>query len=377
MLSSFATPVATSYSGPQGLALGPESLFYIDGGTDNEQILYQLDLETGAVLSSCTVCEDPETEITGMAYLDGLIYLERCDADQILVWDPAAESVVETFTVACDLGGSLTGAAGLGLLFAGNAVGEIVAIDPASGQVLRTVATGEGPFDGGLAYVDGVLLAAAYMAPVAQRIDPETGTVIGRLPLENPSRGHLSGLAADGVGGGPGGGHIVDAAPGCVVANLDFGNRYSPPSAAPAEVDLAAESDTGFSSTDDLTRLDNIAPSLSLDLIVDGTVAGAIVEVYAGGALIGSGTTAGNVTRITTRRLRAADSPHAITARQTEVGKRPSPLSPPLTITIDTAGPVAEILAVAPSPRNTPVEAVDILLSEKCLALRRAASAGD
>jgi glutamine cyclotransferase len=366
VLSSFATPVATSYSGPQGLALGPESLFYIDGGTDNEQILYQLDLETGAVLSSCTVCEDPETEITGMAYLDGLIYLERCDADQILVWDPAAESVVETFTVACDLGGSLTGAAGLGLLFAGNAVGEIVAIDPASGQVLRTVATGEGPFDGGLAYVDGVLLAAAYMAPVAQRIDPETGTVIGRLPLENPSRGHLSGLAADGVGGGPGGGHIVDAAPGCVVANLDFGNRYSPPSAAPAAVDLAAESDTGFSSTDDLTRLDNSAPSLSLDLIVDGTVAGAIVEVYAGGALIGSGTAAGNVTRITTRGDYAlADGPHAITARQTEVGKQPSPLSPPLTITIDTAGPVAEILAVAPNPRNTPVEAVDILLSEK------------
>ncbi len=60
-----------------------------------------------------------------------------------------------------------------------------------------------------------------------------------------------------------------------------------------------------------------------------------------------------------------ADGPHAITARQTEVGKQPSPLSPPLTITIDTAGPVAEILAVAPNPRNTPVEAVDILLSEE------------
>ncbi len=129
----------------------------------------------------------------------------------------------------------------------------------------------------------GVLLAAAYMA-VAQRIDPETGTLIGRLPLENPSRGHLSGLAADGVGGGPGGGHIVDAAPGCVVANLDFGNRYSPPSAAPAAVDVTAESDTGFSSADDLTHSTTAAPpSLSLDLIVDGTVAGAIVEVYAGG----------------------------------------------------------------------------------------------
>ncbi|NLZ03362.1 MAG: hypothetical protein GXY25_22850, partial [Pirellulaceae bacterium] len=177
VLNSFATPAVTSYSGPQGLALGPDSLFYIDGATAKAQVLYQLDLETGAVLSSCTVCENPETYITGMAYLDGLIYLERCDADQILVWDPAAESVVETFTVACDLGGSLTGAAGLGLLFAGNTVGEIIAIDPASGQVVRTVATGEGPFDGGLAYIDGVLLAAEYMGPVARRIDPETGTV--------------------------------------------------------------------------------------------------------------------------------------------------------------------------------------------------------
>lgn len=367
VLSSFATPAVTSYSGPQGLALGPDSLFYIDGGLGSAQILHQLDLETGAVLSSCTVCESPDAEITGLAYLDGLIYLERCDADQILVWDPAAESVVKTLNLACDLGGSLTGAAGLGLLFAGNTVGEIFAIDPASGQLVRTVATGEGPFDGGLAYIDGVLLAAEYMGPVARRIDPETGTVIGQLPLTRPSDGHLSGLAADGVGGGGAGGeYVVDAAPGCVVANLDFGNRHSPPSAAPAAVDLASESDTGFSSTDGLTRLDNSAASLALDLLVEGTVAGAIVEVYAGSALIGSGVADGSVTRITTRGDHAlADGPHAITARQTEVGRQPSPLSPPLTITIDTAGPVAEILAVVPNPRNTPVEAVDILLSEE------------
>ncbi len=174
--------------------------------------------------------------------------------------------------MACDLGGSLTGAAGLGLLFAGNTVGEIIAIDPASGQVVRTVATGEGPFDGGLAYVDGVLLAAAYMAPVAQRIDPETGTVIGQLPLENPTRGHLSGLAADGVGGGRRRAYCRRC-PGCV-----WQPRFRQPLLA--AVCCARRSRPGRRIRHGVLfnrRLDashNSAPSLSLDLTWMGQLPG-------------------------------------------------------------------------------------------------------
>lgn len=110
--------------------------------------------------------------------------------------------------------------------------------------------------------------------------------------------------------------------------------------------DLHAPSDSGVSATDNLTAFDNSSYAKAPQFVVTGAMFHAIVELFADGVPIGlaagdpfgtpgvSGTTyiqGDGVTRL-------ADGPHVITVRQTNDGV-PSPMSQPLTITVDTTGP--------------------------------------
>ncbi|REK08461.1 MAG: hypothetical protein DWQ37_20300 [Planctomycetota bacterium] len=136
-------------------------------------------------------------------------------------------------------------------------------------------------------------------------------------------------------------------------------------SSMPGNVSLVAASDTGISSADGITRLNNGSGGSVLQFEVTGTIAGATVTILADGTPIGSAIAAGTTTIVTTDGLLAlADGAHNITATQTESGLAPSSSSPALSITVDATAPVSSIVAVAPDPRTTPVDAITINFNE-------------
>ena len=52
VLNSFPAPAPAQVVGPQGLALGPSSLFYIDGTGTQPHTLFELNPATGAIIDS-------------------------------------------------------------------------------------------------------------------------------------------------------------------------------------------------------------------------------------------------------------------------------------------------------------------------------------
>jgi hypothetical protein len=222
VLNSFPAPGTVPVKGPQGLAAGPGSLFYIDGvqGPSGPwpHTLYELNEDTGAVIRSDVL---PSTsEIAGLGYLNGLVYVEIDDpANQLLVFNPATHSVVATLNVASKIFGGLAGAADLGLLFASNAAGDVVAIDPSNGVVVNRFNPGVGQLYGGLAYRAGELLAAPFGDPsTVYRLNPSTGAVLGSFPA--CGSGVLSALGGDGVSA-----YVVTVGAGQAVTGRDFGAR--------------------------------------------------------------------------------------------------------------------------------------------------------
>jgi hypothetical protein len=125
-----------------------------------------------------------------------------------------------------------------------------------------------------------------------------------------------------------------------------WGTRYGkfsfvqPVSATPSTPDLVTASDTGNSSTDDLTKLDNSTAASKLQFSIAGTVSGATVNMYSDGTLIGSAVASSATTTVTTNgSVDLTDGPHNITAKQTESGKTISLASSALAITVDTVAP--------------------------------------
>jgi uncharacterized delta-60 repeat protein len=142
----------------------------------------------------------------------------------------------------------------------------------------------------------------------------------------------------------PAGAYTLTLAANQTAANSNFGNRTLAPqeSAQPAVPDLVAASDSGKSSGDDLTNLDNSAAGQSLQFTIGKSVAGATLTLYADGVAVGSAVASGTTTTITTNgALDLADGAHAFTAKQTESGKVASAASGTRNLTIDTVAPGA------------------------------------
>ncbi len=197
-LRSFAAPTTVSQVGPQGLAVGPDSLFFIDGNASgpNARRLYELDLNTGAEIDSDVV--PTSNDISGLAYLDGLVYMAI--PGSLIVWDPAADAISTTFNVGQPILGGVTGAADRGVLFAADTSFRVHEVNPATGAVTRTFGPFGRIYDGGLAYFDGEIVASTYGDPgVAWRIDATTGSDVGGGPIDLPGSGFLAGLGGDGA----------------------------------------------------------------------------------------------------------------------------------------------------------------------------------
>jgi len=223
ILNSFAGPQAVAMAGYQGLAVGPDSLFYVDASDWFTPTLWELDLDTGAVIDSDPLTFGAIYVIKGLAYLDGLLYIQYMP-DQVAVWDPASDSFIRTLTIAAVVTGGLTGAGDLGVLFDSNAAGEIIAIDPTDGSVLSTFATGLGALDGGLAYVGGELLAiGSGIGSLVYRIDPSTGAVLGSFALGGVT-GSVVGLGGDMSNLSGPVNYAISLGPSEVVDGRDFAN---------------------------------------------------------------------------------------------------------------------------------------------------------
>ena len=112
---------------------------------------------------------------------------------------------------------------------------------------------------------------------------------------------------------------------------------------APTGVDLLAASDSGASSTDNITN------STTLSFSVSGTTAGAVVKLKAGGNVVGQATATGATTTVNiTNPASLGQGAIVIVATQT-VDNQESGDSPSLTLTYDTTGPATLASSVFPS----------------------------
>jgi large repetitive protein len=112
---------------------------------------------------------------------------------------------------------------------------------------------------------------------------------------------------------------------------------------APTSVDLATTSDSGASSTDNITSANVLA------FTVNGTTAGAIVKLKAGGNVVGQATATGTTTTVNvTNPASLGQGAILFTATQT-VDSQESSDSPSLAVTYDTTAPTALPSSVFPS----------------------------
>ncbi len=122
--------------------------------------------------------------------------------------------------------------------------------------------------------------------------------------------------------------------------------------APPTGVALVSTSDTGGSDSDAVTNLNNSAGQ-TLEFEIEGVAIGTLVELFADGELIGQTTAVGTtLTIVTDGTTTLTDGTHEFTVKQTlldeavDVGNLEttidleSDFSTPLTVTIDTVGPV-------------------------------------
>jgi hypothetical protein len=111
-------------------------------------------------------------------------------------------------------------------------------------------------------------------------------------------------------------------------------------SSAPTSVDLQASSDTGQLASDEITRLNNAAPSDRLGFDVSGVAAGDTVRLFADGTMVGQAVAAGaTVTVLTDGSTVLSEGSHLITATRTSSGELESTPSGALTIWVDTVAP--------------------------------------
>lgn len=285
-INSFPAPAMAFEIGPQGLAVGPSSLFYVDGSGPGPHRLYELDTNTGAVLDSDIIDPAQPQPIAGAAYLNGQVYLQNFVSNQILVWDPVADAPVNTLNVQIPIMGGLTAAADEGVLYGSNQGGQLIRVDPATGAVLDVSNASATPLRGGLAYVNGIIFAAENT--LGFQIDPTTGLTFA--PFEIPGGGFIGALGGDG-------GHLrpqltrpalparlfavpVDTTTDIVEIDVETGtelNRFPAPIAAPPNAASLAFDGTSLWYTNsqagaELFELDpNTGAILDRDLITAGS----------------------------------------------------------------------------------------------------------
>ncbi|MBT6157333.1 MAG: hypothetical protein HOH82_21965, partial [Planctomycetaceae bacterium] len=220
-LNRFFAPEPTSSS--PGLAFDGSSLFFMEldvAGTDHE--LFELDPNTGAVIDN-----DPVAAIggrfDGLAALNGLIYLSDLDNDDILVFDPISDTVIDTLDIdglnpSVDLAGGISGIHNPDRILAFDNFGEnVIEIDPATGVVTASFAAA--PVYTGLTVVNGELFLGDFFGTPGIDVFSRDGRLLRRISLP-------FGIGAAGGDDGEGfAAQVVTVVSGQVVSGIDFGNQ--------------------------------------------------------------------------------------------------------------------------------------------------------
>lgn len=132
-------------------------------------------------------------------------------------------------------------------------------------------------------------------------------------------------------------GYEVTVEIGREVSDLDFAFEVTQ---VPTGIDLVPSSDTGSSDTDNLTNLNNES-GRTFEVLVSGTVFGAVVNLFADGVLIGSAVSDGPVATVSTDGINILnDGVHELTATLS-FGDVEGGVSDSLAITIDSVAPAA------------------------------------
>lgn len=215
-LNRFPTPEPSS-GGPDGLAVTPTWLYFVNGNGSN--LITRLDPDTGMLTGSFPA---PET----FGGTDGLAAMD----DTLITLEPAADTLSRIQLSTGDaLGACVTGlgaggglAAEAGRLFVTLGLARIVELNPESCQVIG------GPFPvpgGDLAYglaFDGQrLYVGSIVQPGIHTLDPETGEALGFIPLAYAP----TGLAAAAEAAAPACRFDLDYRPGSAANILNTRSR--------------------------------------------------------------------------------------------------------------------------------------------------------
>ncbi|MGE5611925.1 MAG: Ig-like domain-containing protein [Bacillota bacterium] len=139
-----------------------------------------------------------------------------------------------------------------------------------------------------------------------------------------------------------------------------------PGTATPTTPDLQSESDTGASSSDNVTRLNS-----GLRFLIGNTVTGATVSLWADGQLVGSAVADASSTLIaSTATASWADGVHQFTATQQVPGQEASSPSVTLAVTIDTAAPAAPGAPVLQAGSDTGISISDRITQDTTPSFR-------
>ncbi|MHC4986080.1 MAG: C25 family cysteine peptidase, partial [Planctomycetota bacterium] len=222
-LNTFGAPQPVLTAGLQGLAVGPDSLFYVDSVDMLSPVLWELDMDTGAILDTDALTFGAVYSIQGLAYCGGELFIQYLPG-KVAVWDPATDAFVREIVVAGNISGGLTGADDIGLLYASNNVGEVLVISPDDGAVLMTLTPGVGALDGGLSYDGSDLIGVSQATAIAHRIDRLTGADLGSYTI-NLGFGKITGLGGDALPAPVGGVVAVTIAGGQYIEVAGLGNE--------------------------------------------------------------------------------------------------------------------------------------------------------
>jgi outer membrane protein assembly factor BamB len=179
-LNSFAIPsVAFSGEGPNGLAYGNGSLFYVDGYADNK--IYQFNASTGATITS--FAPPAGSEIDGLGFSDTFLFAQDFNTNKIYVLNPATGAVINTFNFTT-LRGGLTFAGSRNTVFATNfftSPTTIYEINSTTGSVINTFSAppGSGEIFGLSFSVERktLFLGDADLAKIYE-VNPDNGALI-------------------------------------------------------------------------------------------------------------------------------------------------------------------------------------------------------
>jgi len=187
--NAFAAPITPQVAGGDGLTFSGNSLYFsrIDVST-----IYALNPLNGAVLNTFNV---PISNMDGLGYgtssFGNTLFAADYVANRIFLINPLSGAIFNNYIVGFDYVGAIDFDTARGSLFATDASGNVRELNPNTGAILNTFATGT--FQTGLGFVGGRLFTSAQNATTIEERDPVTGAVLHSFVAPGGYAGGLAG----------------------------------------------------------------------------------------------------------------------------------------------------------------------------------------